>query len=119
MFFTLKFPFNFFEVKILVDYKLYLNQLYQGTLPLPGLPPAGVCQEGGDDPPLQVAQEARRVAPARIHALLARRRLQRPLPRMPPQPQADPLPLRHGKYQTAAEKLGPAFCFFFLLFLGK
>lgn len=42
----------------------------QGTLPLPGLQLTCVCQERGDDPALQVAQEARRVPTARLHAVL-------------------------------------------------
>lgn len=61
--------------------------------------PPRVREEGGDDPALQVAQEARRVAAVRLHALLAERRLQRQVPRLPAQPQADALSLRQGKSQ--------------------
>ena len=82
-------------------------RFFQGALPLPGVQFACVREEGGDDPPLQVAQEAGRLAAARLHALLADGRLQRPLPGVQPQQEADPLPLPQGKTSrltTAASK---------------
>ena len=76
----------------------------QGTFPLFGLPSACVCEERGNDPSLQVAQEAGRVAAARIHEVLAGRRLQRPLPRLPAQPQADALPLRQRRVRQGVHQ---------------
>ena len=57
---------------------------------------AGVCEEGGDDPTLQVAQEAGRVAAARLHALQPHGRLRQEVWDVHPQRATDALPLPAG-----------------------
>lgn len=66
---------------------------FQGAFPLPRLQLARVHKKGGDDPALQVAQEARRVPPARLHALQPPGRLQRQVRQLHAQQEADALPL--------------------------
>ncbi len=53
----------------------------------------GICQEGGDDPSLEVAPEDGGGLQVRIPAGHTDRRLLRPLQRLPAQQEADPLPL--------------------------
>jgi len=82
---------------------LVLCLVLQGAFPLSGLQLEGVREKGGDDPALQVAQEARRVFAARLHALLDHGRLLGQIHQLSTQPQADPLPLhqetrRRGEY---------------------
>lgn len=54
---------------------LTIVSLLKGALPLPGLQLEGVCEEGGDDPALQVAQEEGRVVAARLHEVQPHGRL--------------------------------------------
>ena len=82
---------------------------FQGAFPLSGVQLARVREERGDDPTLQVAQEAGRLSSARLHAVLAHRRLWRPLPRLQPQQEADPLPLPQGRLITTETILGLSF----------
>lgn len=58
--------------------------------------PAAVHEQAGRDPALQHAQEAGQLTAARLHALQPAGRLQRLLPRLPPQREEHPLPLHAG-----------------------
>lgn len=71
-------------------------------------PTAGVCEEGRDDPALQVAQKEGRVSPARIPEVQPDGRLLREVPQLRPQPKADPLPLSQGerKEDTSSDSRG-------------
>lgn len=62
----------------------------------PGPPPAEVHEQAGCDSALQHAQEAGQLLAARLHALQPTGRLQRLLPRLPPQREEHPLPLHAG-----------------------
>ena len=74
----------------------------------PGPLPAAVHEQAGRDPALQHAQEAGQLAAARLHALQPAGRLQRLLPRLPPQREEHPLPLHAGAPPTRPARPSPA-----------